>query len=381
MAYKLSLDAHLPASAREALVGQVRDAVDRLQRAGGLEPESPEAVVALHDARKNLKKARSLLRLLRSSLPKAEYRREMEMLRDCARALADARDSDALLETVRDLRELYAGDVPAAAFTRLERSLRKRARTVRGDQGGGLEPTAERLEAGLVRLEGIPTDKLSRERLLRALQLSYAAGRAAARRSSREPSVENLHEWRKRVKDLWYQERLTQAAWLELLEFRIAQAHSLSDLLGDDHDLAMLLELLHEEDRLRPLADRESLIAVVEGRRMELQSRAALLGARLYAERPKAYGRRMAVLVRTVGHDGAPVRGGHRPVPAAPSLATNPAPEPDDPAPEPDNSAPEPDNSAPEPDNSAPEPDNSVPEPANSAPEPDNSAPEPDPAA
>ena len=51
MAYKLSLDERLPASAREALVSQVQNAVDRLRRADRLEPLAPEAVLALHDAR------------------------------------------------------------------------------------------------------------------------------------------------------------------------------------------------------------------------------------------------------------------------------------------------------------------------------------------
>ena len=171
----------------------------------------------------------------------------MAMLRDCARAIADARDSDALLATVRDLRELYAGDVPAVAFTRLERALRKRARMTRGDQGGGLPETAERLDAGLSRLESISMDEVSVEATVGELRRFYAAGRAAARRARRQPTIENLHEWRKRVKDLWYQERLMQTAWVELAEFRTAQAHRLSDLLGDDHDLALLLELLREE--------------------------------------------------------------------------------------------------------------------------------------
>ena len=333
MAYKLSLDEQLPGSAREALVSQVQNAVDRLQRADRLDPLAPEAVLALHDARRNLKKARSLLRLLRSGLPKVTYRREMVTLRDCARALADARDSDALLGTVRDLRELYAGDVPAIAFTRLERALRKRARLTRSDQGGGLTETAERLEAELSRLESLPMDDVSIEAMLRELRRYYAAGRAVARRVRRQPTNEDLHEWRKRVKDLWYQERLMQTAWVELAEFRTAQAHRLSDLLGDDHDLALLLELLCAEEGPLAHARSEPLIAVVQARRTELQSGADLLGARLYAERPKAYGRRMAALVRTIDRDaepdatpgatlGAPDR-------SAPVASTNSAPEPD----------------------------------------------------
>lgn len=33
-----------------------------------------------------------------------------------------------------------------------------------------------------------------------------------------KPSVENLHEWRKRVKDLWYQVRLLTPLWPGMLK-------------------------------------------------------------------------------------------------------------------------------------------------------------------
>ena len=41
---------------------------------------------------------------------------------------------------------------------------------------------------------------------------SYRDGRKAFAQARREPSIEALHTWRKRVKDLWYHERLLAPA-------------------------------------------------------------------------------------------------------------------------------------------------------------------------
>jgi CHAD domain-containing protein len=51
----------------------------------------------IHDARKQLKKARAALRLLRRSIGEIAYRRENAALRDAARPLGVARDSRVLV--------------------------------------------------------------------------------------------------------------------------------------------------------------------------------------------------------------------------------------------------------------------------------------------
>ena len=48
------------------------------------------------------------------------------------------------------------------------------------------------------------------------------------------------HDWRKRAKDVWYQLRLLQDTWPDVMKAMAGQASQLSDLLGDDHDLAVL---------------------------------------------------------------------------------------------------------------------------------------------
>ena len=70
------------------------------------------------------------------------------------------------------------------------------------------------------------------------------------------------------------------------------EAHRLSELLGDDHDLWVLrATLIGMADHIP--ADLDSLIAVIDQRRSRLETDAFLLGERVYAEKPKAFLRRL----------------------------------------------------------------------------------------
>jgi hypothetical protein len=97
--------------------------------------------------------------------------------------------------------------------------------------------------------------------------------------------VESLHEWRKRVKDLWYDHTLLRQLWPPVLTAVGDQAHELSDLLGDDHDLAMLAAWVREHVP----ATGPEFFETVERRREELQGQAFALGALLYADKPSAF--------------------------------------------------------------------------------------------
>ena len=69
-------------------------------------------------------------------------------------------------------------------------------------------------------------------------------------------------------------------------------AHRLADLLGDDHDLAVLRSTLVELDGQIP-RDLDPVLGLIEHRRAQLQTEAMFLGERLYAEKPKAFVRRL----------------------------------------------------------------------------------------
>jgi len=75
-----------------------------------------------------------------------------------------------------------------------------------------------------------------------------------------------------------------------LMEGLSEQAHQLADHLGDDHDLAVLRDLLVGEGaEWAAPGTLMKLLDLIDVRRGELQHAAAQLGQRLYADRPKAF--------------------------------------------------------------------------------------------
>jgi CHAD domain-containing protein len=271
-----------------------RAARERLAHAAAALREDGDAE-AVHTARKDLKKTRSLLRLARPGLPRKHYRARNDELREIAAGLAGARDAEALAGAVEDLHEHAAGRLPEHAFTELAAALRASGGEDAGT--GSLEPhdAAERLEAAAGAVADWPADELDADALLDGVALAYERGRDALRTTREDASSVALHEWRKRVKDLWYQARLLKPAAPAPLQALVDDAGELADVLGDEHDLSVLAERFEAGDPVVTgvVLDEAELRALVDERRDALRAQAAGIAARLYAERPKAFRRRL----------------------------------------------------------------------------------------
>jgi CHAD domain-containing protein len=106
--------------------------------------------------------------------------------------------------------------------------------------------------------------------------------------------VESLHELRKRAKDLWYAAQLLQAARPKRAKTIVDRAHELSDLLGSDHDLAILRERAVGDPSLEP-AELEQLEKLIDRRREHLRREALSSAERLYRRKPRKVARRLAL--------------------------------------------------------------------------------------
>lgn len=282
MSYRLDLADH-PADALR------RTANERLEHAlGALGDAAPdERDAAVHTARKDVKKARALLRLHRSGLRRGGYRRENAALRDAARELSELRDARVLLDTVDALAEHFAGQRPAAAFDSLRVAIEAQPTAARSDPDDAVDDGRARLSAVVRRVEDWDLRGDAAAIVAKGLRRSYERGREAAREAERRPTDERLHDWRKRAKDLRHQQELLQDAWPKLLGAQAKAAKALADLLGDDHDLAVLTERMGGDPAF------EELRELVEHRRADLQAEAFRLGRRIYAESPKRFTKRV----------------------------------------------------------------------------------------
>ena len=245
---------------------------------------------AIHEARKSLKKARSALRLARTDLPASTRRTENAAMRDASRRLSGARDAQVMLDTLEGLTHAIPAP-PADEVRSLQRELAARraelASQLEGDTGL-LEDVAGELEAIRGRVASWELGDQGWGSIAEGAEIIHDRGRAAMKQALRGDADDDWHEWRKRVKDLWYAGRIIAPITGPQIEGLVEEADELSDVLGDHNDLAVLLEAA---------GDRPGLRAAIVARRDGLRRVAATLGRRLYGERPKAFARRLEALL------------------------------------------------------------------------------------
>jgi CHAD domain-containing protein len=282
-AYRLKRREPVPDAVRRIALGRLDDAIEQLWG----ETDSDEAK-AVHEARKDLKKVRSLLRLVREPLGEDLYSLESTYYRDAGRQLSGLRDAEVMQQTLGDVGE-GNGDL-LERVTWLQRSLRSGQEEAAGEARERMAAVAGRLEAGRERIADWPLEGEGWELLEGGVRRSYRRGRNRFAEAEQDPTAERLHEWRKRVKDLWYHTRLLRGADREMIGGLADQLDRLSDQLGDEHDLVVLEAKAHERPadgaRREGLTD---LLRAIERRRGELQYTAFMLGRPLYSRKPKAF--------------------------------------------------------------------------------------------
>jgi CHAD domain-containing protein len=289
-AYTLKTKERPAKGVRRIADGRCADALEQLRS------EDVDRAEGIHEARKDLKKLRSLLRLVRDQIGDEAYRRENERYRDAGRLLSAARDAEVRLGSLNALRERFEEELDGdgvGAYASVLDEERRAAAEGDPDQERATERAITHIVLGRAAIEEwsfpshpwSPTDG--------GLARTYKRGRRALD-AARTGEAEQVHEWRKRSKDLWYHLRLLRETWPEVLGPTADEAHELSDLLGDHHDLTVLGKDVRERSEVFEDRDeRRDLLDVIDRRQRELLDAALPLGERLYAEKPKAFARRL----------------------------------------------------------------------------------------
>jgi CHAD domain-containing protein len=314
MAYRFERDEPIRDALRRCAREQLDDAVDQLRDGFRDDP-----VDAVHGARKAVKKERALLRMARPAIAREQRRAENAALRDAVRGLSDARDGAVIVETFDAIAERFVGQVPEKTFAAVRERL-EQAQSGHAATPGQARRSAQKLASVRARIDDWAIDGSGWRAVGGGLDRTYRRGRQAIHHACRERSDASLHEARKRVKDLWYELRLLSDVCGPAVGGQAKEAHRVADLLGDDHDLAVLRSSIETIDTT-VVVDIEPLLGLVDYRRGELQSEALALGERLYAEKPKAFIRR----IRRYWRAGrAEVEAGHARRPAELAAMTRP---------------------------------------------------------
>jgi hypothetical protein len=246
------------------------------------EGELSQAVV--HKTRRRLKKCRACLRLMCDGDADDLPGECNILLRDAGRALSRTRDARVALATFRRLPKMTAparraltplrgllvkntalhesAQTPARDAMRLIRAAEAKLRAFAGIDFGGRE-----LAEGLTRL--------------------YRPARGAERGWLASGDAAHLHEWRKRIKDLYYALRLVRRRCPPSAERMAGRLRDLGKITGLRLDLEVLLRVAGAMVDPIPVI----LLKLIAAERRRLDRRAKKIARKLFKRKPEEFRR------------------------------------------------------------------------------------------
>ena len=301
MAYELRPDAPIGTEIRRVVAEQLGAALSALSSTADAEPAEIER--AVHNARKRAKEVRAAARMVRGSIGDRAFRRFNTTVAGAADQLAPIRDAHALAGAFDALIET-AGDVPAAtaeALARVRAGQAELAARASASVCGGDPRVAAAIEQLTVARSQVEGWKIAdRVRTLTdGLTTTMRRGERAMRAAAGTADDHLVHEWRKTAKHLWYQARLVRLASPVTLDPLIVLLDRLSEALGHDHDLAVLVAQIEAEPRRFGGIRRVRTVAsIARAAQAELRPPTFRIGETLYAEGARAFAERVGAYWR-----------------------------------------------------------------------------------
>ena len=251
--------------------------------------ETPE--IAVHEARKSLKKIRATLQLVASEFGRKQFCTEKKCFHDASQLLAPLRDADVKFKTLDLL--LKQGGFESEGFAHMRGELQATAERLARNASRPKSGAVKILRLAYTRVQQWPLDGLNWKHLEREIRQTYRKGRKALKVYHQKQTLETFHAWRKRVKELWYHLRIVEKLLPKAVAEWITLTGEIGEITGNARDLARLREMLLADksgEKTSPLIDE------IEARLPELQRAALKRGAHLYAEKPSDFAKRLLTL-------------------------------------------------------------------------------------
>jgi CHAD domain-containing protein len=240
----------------------------------------------IHEIRKNMKKARATLRLIRPGIPTELYQRFNALFRDIAREFSEARDSRALLDTFNCLMIKHEDSLPLQhASTLVEDNYKNKTSELKKDKP--YTTTKAQLDTSRHLTEALKITTGDHEKLLQGLVSHYKKVRKAFKKASQTNDAHEFHEWRKKQKHLLSQFLLLEDFFTSEINYYPKYLDELAGLLGKEHDLAVLTIFLEKSPI--PKSEFENLKPIINTERESIQEQCTGIGKKIFHKNLKDF--------------------------------------------------------------------------------------------
>jgi CHAD domain-containing protein len=282
----------------------IDDALDRLRSS-----DQPTLSDRIHEARKRFKEIRAILKIA-SHAAGIEGQAAGLLFRDAGRQLAASRDADALIEAFDEMRLRFGPAWRTRRFGKIRRQLERLGQAATAQHTDDLQSRIATVRPQFASWALLPS---SFELLEGGLRRGYRQARKGMRNALSARQSAAFHEWRKRVKDHWYQSKVIENVWPAAMTAQNSSLHELSRILGRHHDLAMLSELINGQPQsFGSQRYVRSFRKFIDLRMQELENDARSLGEKLFSDDPDVWIGRMRDYWNSSELSG-PVHGGELP--------------------------------------------------------------------
>lgn len=285
MAYRLKLDQPLDRSIR-------RIAKEQFARGEKCLVEGSDVSMAVHSARKCIKRLRSLLRFVRPALSKTDFRVMDVHLRDAGRFMSGRRDKDVLDETLAslladpELSDRLPKDMLVKASADLSAGKSEACSAVERDA------VIKSLAEGKRNFTRLTMEIASFDIVAEGVSKTYGGCQAAYGLAMVSPTVEHIHDLRKEVQRHWRHMQLLTPLWPGVFKSRVVLAREISELLGSDHDIAAAMDFIEVSGvSLLGAKGQRIVLEAAADRQFELRQRAFSRCEALLAGRSKEWRR------------------------------------------------------------------------------------------
>jgi hypothetical protein len=257
---------------------------------------------SVHPARRRLKLARSLLRLMKPALGSAAFGLENQALRDAAQMLASLRRTEAMSEAIARLRAVAKEEASdQAVFAALESAAYELRQDIVGpdDVAGRIEEASTRVEELRARIADWTLPKREIALFVKGLRDCFAKARRLLRDGLDRKETPLLHEARKSVIHHLHHVELLAPLWPKLFNVWAAELQELREDLGELNDLDDLsAEFDRPESPFAQIEQKARAHELIDLRRKAILTRIEKDTGHLFAEEPKNFAARMDALWR-----------------------------------------------------------------------------------
>jgi CHAD domain-containing protein len=292
------LSADFARGLRAGLAEAFRDIVAHATRVAAGAKRSPER--AVHEWRKAIRRARSILQLARPLLGEDAHRALSRALASAARQTSSLRDSHVLAETLER--------VPPAPETKAAR------RRIRASLEAALEAATlpghaeESLRVASATLAGLPetfaaglVGRVGWDDLEASLRRSHRRMRVAWKQARKHRTDQEVHAWRKRVKELRYALEMLTASRARYVAKQHAATVRLAEGLGEVTDLMLLHDWVRARQAELPAHEADALLDQLRRFIRKRLARVLRRARPLVARRPKRFAAKTVAAVRPKG--------------------------------------------------------------------------------